>query len=228
MTSIVLKSIDTSSFPSEFTEKLPTIIEGIEKELEENNAIKLARLQDNLRIENDKMIKDAVQKFEEEERKARQPLSQAELQQLVSKEYVTFKVEVTDEDEQKHTFTLRELPQSIEKELYSIIKDKLIELSKEGSNIDFKDGRDILEKITNLADMFEPVQDVLAQLCSICLNPKKKLTHVTPEWVKNNLSNYRIVHILLAQTEVNRMRDFFSTLFQGFQRGTTLSRVSAQ
>ena len=56
--------------------------------------------------------------------------------------------------------------------------------------------------------------DVMIGVCAICLNPFDEDEEITEDWVRKNLSATRIVKIVTAQVEANKMRDFFSLLFR--------------
>lgn len=231
-TPIVSNSIDTTdSIKLQLRSELePQIREEFKKKFE----VDIALFKDDLRKNNDEMLREAVQKFEEEERKKRIPLSADELQKLLSKEYVTFKVKL-QKDNDTIDFILKELPQSVERELYSIAKNSLASASQEfsGFNLRTFEG-DVLQKILGMMELFQPLQDILAKCCVLCLDPPrgenkvKKHEWLTEAWVIENLSNYRITTIVLAQVEVNKMRDFFSILFQGFQSDVATTLVNAQ
>jgi len=201
----------------------------IKNELKEKNTVEIAQFKDNLRQEMDAAFRKELEKFREEEQKRKKPLTQSEIQALLTKEYITFDVTIQDEENNKHEFTLRELPQGVELELYKGAKNITSRIVKEANQISFKVvDNDLFQNILSLMDVFEPVQDFLAEACSLCLNPprgnppKKKNEWLTPEWVKYNLSNYRIATIITAQVEVSKMRDFFSILFDGFQSVATV------
>jgi hypothetical protein len=68
----------------------------------------------------------------------------------------------------------------------------------------------------------------MAEGCVICLNPKGTLAWLDVKWVKDNVSSERIYNILLAQVELNKLRDFFSHLFQGYQTTTSVSQAAVQ
>jgi len=206
--------------PPEVESKLKAEIEAT---LRSENTIAVAKLQDEMRQTNDVALKKAVTDFEIAERAKRTPLTADDIQKLLSKEYTTFELQIQAEDDEGtepiiHKFKLRELPQNIEREFYTITKETMSKMIGESGSLDFDDiSGDIFEKLVGLMDLYSPIQDTLATCCVICLNPKKKLSWLTLEWVKNNLNNYRMLTILMAQVEVNKMRDFFSMLFQNIK-----------
>jgi hypothetical protein len=199
------------------------------EELKQKNTVDIAKFKDSLRKDMDVAFAEEIKKLREEEQKKKKPLTHEEIQVLLTKEYVTFPVIIQDEENKQHEFTLRELPQGVELELYKGAKNITSRIVKEANQISFKVvDNDLFQNILSLMDVFEPIQDFLAEACSLCLNPpkgnppKKKNDWLTPEWVKYNLSNYRIATIITAQVEVSKMRDFFSILFQGFQSVATV------
>lgn len=220
-------STPSGSIPPDQLDKIKAQVQEelepkLRAQLEEQNNIDIAKFKDEYRKINEESFKKFVLEWEEEERKKRKPLTPDELQKLLSKEYTKFSLEIEDSQGKIIPFTLRELPQSIEREFYKIAKETLSLLTTEYSGLDLKtaDG-DVLEKMLGLMNMFDPVQDVFVKCVVLCLNPKKKIDYLTEDWVKDNLTNYRMITILLAQAEVNKMRDFFSILFQGFQNAIT-------
>jgi uncharacterized protein YeaO (DUF488 family) len=231
--------IDLTLLPLDQLDKLKFQVKAelepsIRLELKKQNEVDIALYKDEIRKQNDIDFRKFCEKFEEEERKRRTPLTPEELQKLLNKTYVTFSIELYNED-QKHIIVLKELPQSIEKELYRIVKDSLTTLAQETGGISIKDMEgDVLTNISGLMDLFIPMQEILVKCCTLCLNPPKgkeripAISWLTEDWIKDNLSNYRIVTIILAQVEVNKMRDFFSILFQGFQSDVTKTLVGAQ
>lgn len=229
-----IPTVSLSDIPAEQLSVLKQQVQSelepiLKEELKQKNTVEIAKFKDELRQEMDAAFGKEIKKFREEEQKKKKPLTQEEIQALLTKEYITFDVKLQDEEGKSHTFTLRELPQGIELELYKGAKNITAKIVKEANQISFKVvDNDLFQNILSLMDVFEPVQDFLAEACSICLNPPrgnpptKKLEWLTPNWVKFNLSNYRIAVIITAQVEVSKMRDFFSILFQGFQSVSTV------
>jgi hypothetical protein len=221
----------------ETTAENPSVIDPknielqLRAELEKKNAIDIAKFKDKMRQDNDESLSKAIKDFYEEEKKKRQPLTREQLESLLSAEYVEFTVKVPKDDGTNLSFTLKELPQKFEKEFYKIAKETLLDLVQEynGKDLKMADG-DIAEKIMSLMQVFEPVFDTMVKACVMCLNPYKKDEYkfVDDEWVRNNLTSFRIYTIVLAQTEVNKLRDFFSLVFQGFQSAKATDLVGAQ
>ena len=87
---------------------------------------------------------------------------------------------------------------------------------------------DLLTQIKSLMDVFEPALDAMAEGCVICLNPKGTLAWLDVAWVRENIASDRQYNILLAQVELNKLRDFFSHLFQGYQTTTSVSQAAVQ
>lgn len=206
----------------------------LRRDFERKKEVEIAQFKDELRKSNDETLREAIRNWEDEERKKRQPLDAEQLQTVLNKEYITFGVKIQYENK-TIDFTLKELPQSIEREFYAITQKALSSISQElgGLNLKTFEG-DILEKILGLMELFTPLQDILAKCCALCLDPpfgidkKKRYDWLTETWISDNISNYRITAIVLAQVEVNKMRDFFSLLFQGFQSDATKMLASAQ
>jgi hypothetical protein len=113
------------------------------------------------------------------------------------------------------TFTIVELPHSVEKKILKRIKTILVPFASDLSAISMEllEG-DAAKKIVQLMNTFEPVLDAMVALCTICLNPFDEEEDIDEAWVATHLSSTRIVKIVTAQLEVNRWRDFFSLLFR--------------
>lgn len=170
----------------------------------------IAAYKEQLRSENDVAIQQAISEF----KKSQEPPKPEEIQQLLSQEYLSFKVQIPDpKDETKEReFTIKELPQRAEKAFYKKFKDELIPRASDLGALTFEIlGGDVGQKITSLLNTFEPTFDLLAEACVLILDPKKT-GDVTKEWIQDNLSSYRQWNIIIAQTQVNRLRDFFSQL----------------
>src|SRR5712672_1228048 len=113
--------------PPEVESKLKAEIEAT---LRSENTIAVAKLQDEMRQTNDVALKKAVTDFEIAERAKRTPLTADDIQKLLSKEYTTFELQIQAEDDEGtepiiHKFKLRELPQNIEREFYTITKETM-------------------------------------------------------------------------------------------------------
>ena len=102
-----------------------------------------------------------------------------------------------------------------EKKIYKKVKTILVPFASDLSALSMQllEG-DAAKKIVQLMNTFEPMLDLMIAICTICLNPFGEDEEVTEDWVKVNISATRIVKIVSAQMEANKMRDFFSLLFR--------------
>lgn len=169
----------------------------------------------------EKFLAENKQRFEEALKEIRaklEPPKPEDIQKMLDEEYVTFKVKLPFGDGDKE-FVLEELPQAIEKKFYRLVKDKLVPLTQEINSIKMNllDGGDISKKILAMAETVEPILDVLAGVASIALNPRGKIDGINVEWVQENLSSMRILSVVNAQAQCNRLRDFFSILSRGMK-----------
>jgi hypothetical protein len=209
---------------------------SIEEDLKKDNAVSLAKFKDELRQNNDLEIQAAIKQFEENEAKARQPLTPAEITTLLNQEYASFTFKViaktSDQDpERQIEFTLSELPQKVEKKFYSMVTKTLERFAKEFTADSFKfadDKADLADKIFQIAQIFEPSLDLLAEACVLCLNPRNKQSWLTKDWIQDNFSSNRIFQIVKAQVEVNKLRSFLSEVFQGLSSKNPWNQADAQ
>lgn len=147
------------------------------------------------------------------------PPTEADVQKLLDQSYLTFTVKIKFPAEAERKFTLEELPQAIEKKFYKSIKDKIIPavqgiIAERGNLLD---GGDIPQKILSMMNKSEPVFEIMAICAALALNPRDMVEGLDAKWVEENLSSMRILSIINAQAQCNRMRDFFSILSHGMK-----------
>ncbi len=162
--------------------------------------------------ENKKAVNDALEKM----RKDMQPPAAGDMQKMLDQEYLEFKIEIqVGTETEKRTFVIRELPQSIEKKMFKQIRTTLLPFASElaAMSMNLMEG-DASKKIIQLINTFEPILDVMTELCAISLDPFGD-DSIDAEWVREHLSSNRIAQIVTVQAQANRLRDFFSLLFQG-------------
>jgi hypothetical protein len=204
-----LKTIDETELDIEH--RLRTKLEAeyttrLEKEVQE--------ISSKMQEENKKIVSEAIERF----RKEMTPPTEEDIQKLLEQEYVEFKIDVRTgkgkEAEVKH-FVITELPISVEKKIIKKGKTILVPFASELSamSMNLLEG-DAAKKLVQLMNTFEPMLDLMVSICAICLDPNEEDDEITEEWVARYLSATRIVKIVAAQMEANRMRDFFSLLFR--------------
>lgn len=200
------------------SEDATAIVEQVpENQIEEKYRKKFIEETEKFKEELQTQNKLAIEKTITEFRKKMEPPTKEDIQKLLDQDYVEFTIKLPYKGSQKgakttmRSFTIRELPQAIEKKFYSRVKDKLTPLAEEVANlsINLVEG-DAARKIVSILDSFEPLLDVLAYAATLSLNPYDEEEDITEEWVRENLSSTRIMQIVTAQGEANRMRDFFS------------------
>lgn len=184
-----------SKLEEEYNTRLQTEVDSISKRMTE---------------ENQKILNNAIEKF----RRETTPPSEQDIQKLLEQEYLEFTVDVKVGKEKK-SFTIRELPIEVEKKIYKKVKTILVPFASELSamSMNLLEG-DAAKKVVQLMNTFEPLLDVMVSVCAICLDPFQEDAEITEEWVRNNMGSTRIVKIVTAQVEANKMRDFFSLLFR--------------
>jgi len=199
----------------------------IEEEYKQRFEIWKAKDLAKLEEDQNRVIEEQIQKLYKKIQDEQKPLSKEEIQTLVDQEYaeIPIKVVVPDEDgEMTKTlnFTIRELPQSVERKFYRQFKDRL---KAKGSELQAftQVSREMPfeQQLMSFLETFDGAFDVLTDAVLLILNPFGKRQEITAEWIANNLNSNRMYSIILAQVEVNKLRDFFSRLSQGGQRAMT-------
>jgi len=192
-------------------------------------AKELANLEDTQRT----VIAEELQKLQTKIQEEQKPLTKEAIQTLVDQEYAEIAIKLpitsdTDGSLQYQTFVVRELPQSIERKFYRQFKDRVKDKGSQLAAFAQKSQEESFEKtIINFLETFDGAFDILTDAVAIILNPFGKIKdmngkNIDPEWVGNNVSSNRCYSIILAQVEVNRLRDFFSRVFASGQRAQTI------
>lgn len=182
-----------------------------------------------LKDQNDENIQKAVAAYIDKIEQERKPLTPEEIQKLLDQDYLTFtvrlKVEGTSQD-----FTISELPQTAEKRFYAKFQEKMMaKASTVAALAQQTMDRPFEEKIRAFLEGFGDAFDILAEAVVIVLNYDGKDTTITKEWVQEHLNSWRMWQIVRAQMEVNKLRDFFSQVFQsGVRTQSLMSGVNAQ
>lgn len=171
----------------------------------------------DLQKDTDDKIRDLVAEFWEKWKAEQQPPTPVEIQQMLSQEYVEFQLPLMVGTE-KRTFTIRELPQKIERRFYRQFKDQIKEYGpKIAAFTQANMGASFDNQVVAFMDTFDNAFDIIADGVVLVLNPFEKDKEITREWVQENISSSRMWNILQAQIKVNRLRDFFSQLYQAGQ-----------
>lgn len=195
----------------EDTEKI--LRETLQKDYDLRLEEQVKEVTEKLTEQNKVMLDETIEKIKKE----LAPPSTEDVQKLLEQEYIEFTLEVTDrKSKDKKKFVIRELPNAVEKKMYKKIKQILVPFSSDlaALSMNLMEG-DAAKKIVNMMDTFEPMLEAIVSVCTICLDPFGEEEDVNEEWVRQNLSSTRIVKIVTAQMQCNKMRDFFSLLFQG-------------
>ncbi len=173
--------------------------------------VEIQKISGEMQKENKKIVEEAIERF----RKEMAPPSEQDIQKLLSQEYMEFSVDVKTREGTTRTFTIREVPIDVEKKILKKVKTILVPFASDLSalSMNMLEG-DAAKKIVQLMNTFEPMLDVSISVCTICLNPFGEDEEVDEDWVRKNLGATRIVKVISAQMEANKMRDFFSLLFR--------------
>lgn len=190
-----------------------------EERFEAWKAKELADLEEKQNQSITEELKKIYQKIQDEQK----PLTKETIQTLVDQEYaeIPIKIPVISEDgsSKTETFILRELPQAIERKFYRQFKDRVKNKGSELAAFSQKAKDESFEKqIVSFLETFDGAFDILVDAVVLILNPFGKRADINAEWVANNISSNRAYSIILAQVEVNRLRDFFSRVFANGQR----------
>lgn len=187
-----------------------------------------------VRKEYEKLMQEGVTKAFDEWKAEQAPPTPEDIQKLLSQEYETFNLPVVYADEDGETkneaFVIRELPQAAEKKFYRQFKSRVLDkvsmlaaFDQENMNAKFED------KLKAIIEIVDDGFDVLSEAVAIILNPFGKKSHITTQWVQENISSDRQWRILEAQIHVNRLKDFFSNVSLSGQRMmTTMTGPSFQ
>jgi len=192
-----------------------------------------------LRAKQDEIIAAGLKKYLLKVQEEQKPPEPEDIQKLLDQEYETFTIPVdvvtagaSDAEGDivtKVTFTIRELPQSIEKKFYRQFKTKLIgklqmleSFTQSGMDKPFE------EKAKSFLELFDESFDMLAEAVVLCLNPFGRRKDIDVAWVQNNISSDRQWRIIEAQMKVNRLRDFFSKVSTSGRDMMTMRRPDFQ
>jgi hypothetical protein len=188
-----------------------------------------------LREEQDGKIQEEVQKLFKKWEAEQKPPSLEEIKTLLDQEYTEVQIkipvpEAEDGQPKEMSFTIRELPQSVERKFYKQFKENVIKKGPEIAAFAQRNMDQPFEKqVTAFLETFDGAFDILAEAVTLIINPFGKKTGITKEWVADHISSNRQYSIILAQVEVNRLRDFFSRIFASGQRaGTMLTPLNYQ
>lgn len=170
----------------------------------------------------DDKVRDLVAEFWEKWKEEQKPPTAEEIQKLLSQEYVEFPIKIIGRDKKERTFVLRELPQKVERKFYREFKERLKNYGPQiaafaQANI----GSTVEQQLFHVLDSIDGAFDIIADGVAICLDPFGEDPDMTTEWVQDNISIKRSWDILEAQSQVNRLRDFFSQLYQAGQKTET-------
>ena len=177
---------------------------------------------DKVRKESEKIAEEGIKKLFDDWKKSQEPPTHEQLQEILSQEYETFNLPIDcygdDGKSSTKTFTIRELPQAVEKKFYRQFKDKIIKnigavkaLTQATIDQSFDD------KAQAFLNLFDESFDALAETVVLVLNPFGKDQSITKQWVQENIPSKRQWDIVSVQIKVNKLKDFFSELSQSGQ-----------
>jgi hypothetical protein len=189
---------------------------SLEVEYQKRLEDQVVEISKQLTEQNKKTVQEALDGF----RKELVPPTNEEVKKLLDQEYaeVSFEIRAGTKDgvPVKRTFVIRELPQAVERRMYKKIKEILVPYSADLAAVSMNLMEGSAEKkIVQMMNTFEPMLDVMVAICAIALNPYGEEEDVDGKWVEEHLSSVRIAKIVTAQVQCNKIRDFFSLLFQG-------------
>jgi hypothetical protein len=175
-------------------------------------------------------IKEEVQKLFAKWQEEQKPPTMEEIQRTLDQEYASIKVElfvkVANEDTpQKREFTLRELPQAVERKFYRQFVQRMKDKAPQLQALAQRNMDQPFEKVLgDFMDTIDGAFDVMAEAVAIVLDPYNEDKEITAAWVAGNISSNRQYSIIQAQMEVNKLRDFFSRVFQSGNKVGTMTK----
>lgn len=198
---------------------------AIRGEFEEKFEIWKTKELAELEEQNDEKIRGLVKEYMDKVDAERKPLDADAIQKLLSQDYVTFPVKVQSRDGKVvKEFVIAELPQEIEEKFYKFFKTQLLTRASDVAAFAQKTLDLPFEKrMTAFFNTVDGGFDILSNATSLVLNPFGEDQDITPEWCKKNLTSVRQWNIVRAQIEVNKLRDFFSQLFESGTKIQTLT-----
>lgn len=171
----------------------------------------------DLQKETDDKVRDLVAEFWEKWKKDQEPPTPEDIQKMLSQEYIEFQLPVMVGTE-KRIFVVRELPQKVERKFYRQFKDQIKEYGPQiAAFTQANMGSSFEKQVVAFMDTFDNAFDIIADGVVIVLNPFGEEKQIDRDWVQNNIGSHRMWNILQAQIQVNRLRDFFSQLYQAGQ-----------
>jgi hypothetical protein len=188
-----------------------TLRPEVRQELDVEYAKKNDEFQEELR----KQTTETVNQRMEEWKANQKPLDKEEISILLAKEYIEFSVHIRVRGEDSaRNFTIIELPMEAEERFMKVINSKLVSLLEKVNASEWKLDGSIAEKLQGLLENIPEAMEGAKEIVAICLDPWQESKDINPDWVKKNLSIYRISNIIIAQVEANKYRDFFSNGFR--------------
>lgn len=181
----------------------------------------------------EEVIAAGLQDYFEGWKKDQKPPTVEQIQELLDQEYVTFTLPVTyvkdDDTTAVKTFTIRELPQTLERRFFKQFKENITnKISDLEALVQSDIDAPFDKKVKAGLEMVDEGFDVMAEAVLIIINPYKRHADIDKAWVQNNIGSDRQWQIIKAQMEVNRLRDFFSKVSTNFQDMTTMKRPNIQ
>jgi hypothetical protein len=189
---------------------LPMIARKAAVEAETKKAKELDMVVSKLKVDNEAMIRAELEKI----RSANKPLDPAELEKLISQEYLTIPVRFQTGKTMRE-FTLVELPQEAETKFVRTLQKSLVPHLKRLNSVEWTTNGSVAEKIQQLIETMPELLEIAAELSLTCLDPFGD-EGLDVAWIKRYLSTTRIVAVIRGQIAVNRYRDFFSLVSQAF------------
>ena len=210
---------------NEFPEVTATVEKVVRENYEERFEIwKSTEFADYEKEQTEQLKEIAAEYFKKLEQEQK-PLTQEEIQALLEQDYGSFTIAVTDsETGENKSFVVQELPSAQERIFYKKFKDQLTGKSSQIAAL-AQETMDLPmdKKIESFLEAFDGFFDLLADAVVLILNPRGKKEFVTQKWVMDNMSSHRQWNIVKAQIEVNKLRDFFSELFQNGMKTQSLT-----
>lgn len=191
-------------------EVVTSVFQQVQATLDADYAKKLTEAYETLDLQYGKKLQEEMEKF----RRSLTPPTRDEISKLLNQVYETFEVKIPVSGNER-LFTIVEVPQEIELMFSNKLEAAIVPRVKELESVRMilSEG-DPESRIHHVLALLTKSLQSMAEITAIVLNPFGKEEGIDAEWVKKNMSSSRQLNVIQAQVHCNRLRDFFSQLFQ--------------
>lgn len=196
--------------------------DSVRKEMDAEFITKFEKEVAELRTRNEVAIKAAI----EDMQKRMKPPTPTEIQMALGQEYVSIDVKLPCSGVARE-FTLCELPMGVERKFYRMLTEKLQPRIKQVAEL-ISNKLVTEQTLGAVFEMLDPTLDLVGDLVALALNPFGEHKDVDGAWVTANLPLWRCWNVIMAQININRVRDFFSKAFLDSSEGMMITKADSQ